>query len=123
MPRRLLLVFILSVALELLAFRYLNRDLLWLDVHARTPEVSALTRDTAEAALQRPRLSRRHLEALIAATDRDEVRGLQLRAFARLAARHEEDPDVLLRYADALRRARQFDHAERVYADLLKAAE
>lgn len=119
MARRLLLVVVAAVLVEWAAFRYLHRDLFWLDMPAAAYAPVATTRDTTVAALSRPRLSRRHLEALIRATNRDGLRDLHLAALARLAKDNPGRPDVLLRYADALRLQGHLDQAARTYSRVL----
>ena len=116
MGRRLLIVLAVATALQIVAFRYLHRDLLWLDAPARAHAEATTRRASATSALARPQLSRRHLEALIRVTDRDDLRDLQVVALHRLARRHPDDPAVLLRYAEALRLNGQFDEAARTFA-------
>lgn len=121
MVRRLLLVFVTMVLLQVVAFRYLNRDLFWV---ARTEAATApveVTRETVSTALARPKLSRRYAEAIVRATDRDGLRDLQLVTLARLAEAHPDEAGVLLRYADALRRAGRLDEAARVFARVAEA--
>ncbi len=121
MGRRLLAVLVAATVLQLVAFRYLHRDLLWLDTPASAQSEAATTRASATSALDRPQLSRRHLEALIRATNRDDLRDLQVLALDRLARQHPDDPAVLLRLAEALRLAGQFDAAARTFAAVADA--
>ena len=116
MGKRLLIVMVAATVIELIAFRYMHRDLFWLDLPAAAHAPVAMTRQTAEATLARPRLSRRHAEALIRATDRDGLRDLRVAALSRLAQDHPDDPDVLLRYAEALRQEGRLDEAARTFS-------
>jgi hypothetical protein len=119
MGRRLLLVLIAAMFVEWAAFRYLHRDLFWLDMPAAAHAPVMTTRETTVAALSRPHLSRRHLEAMIRATNRDGLRDLHLSALSRLAKDNPAQPDVLLRYADALRVQGHLDEAARTYSRVL----
>ncbi len=121
MGRRLLMVMAVATVLQFVAFRYLHRDLLWLDTPASARAEVATTRASATSALERSQLSRRHLEALISATNRDDLRDLQVLALERLARQHPDDPAVLLRHAEALRLAGQFDAAARTFAAVADA--
>lgn len=121
MARRLLLVALLTMALEYVAFRYVHRDLLWFDAPASAHASVTDTRATAEAALARPRLSRHNAEALAVATNRDGLRDLHTAALARIARDNPDDASVLLRYATALATQRRFDEATRVFARVAEA--
>lgn len=116
MGKRLLIVMVAATVIELIAFRYMHRDLFWLDLPAAAHAPVAMTRQTAEATLSRPRLSRRHAEAVIRATDRDGLRDLRVAALSRLAQDHPDDADVLLRYAEALRQQGRLDEAARTFS-------
>jgi len=116
MGRRLLLVLVAATVVEWAAFRYVHRDLFWFDMPAAAHAPVTTTRETAEATLSRPRLSRRHTEALIRSTDRDGLRDVRVAALSRLAQDHPDDPDVLLRYAEALRQQGRLDEAARTFS-------
>lgn len=121
MARRLLLIGLLVLVAEWGAFRFVYRDLLWLDAHAAAhPSVDDI-RASADSALSRRRLSRRHLEALIRVTDRDGLRDVRAAALAQLAAREPDDTAVLLRFAEALRLAGRYDESARVFTRVAEA--
>lgn len=121
MMRRVLLVFLALVVVQVGAFRYLNRDLFWIARPAASAAPVDLTREAAVAALARPTLSRWHAEAIVRATDRDGLRDVHLTALARLAAAHPDDTDLQLRYAEALRVDGQLAAAARVFARVAEA--
>jgi cytochrome c-type biogenesis protein CcmH/NrfG len=116
MTRRLLIVLVAATVLEWVAFRYVHRDLFWFDMPAAASAPVTTTRETAEATLSRARLSRRHTEALIRSTDRDGLHDIRVEALARLVQDHPDDPDVWLRYAEALRQQNRLDEAARAFA-------
>jgi len=121
MARRVLLVALMTMALEYVAFCYVHRDLLWFDAPAAAQAAVADTRATAATALARPRLSRHHAEAVAVATDRDGLRDLHTDVLARIARDNADDASVLLRYAEALAAQRRFDEAARVFARVAEA--
>lgn len=116
MWRRVILVLLAAMAVEWAAFRYAHRDLLWFERPTAAHASLTVTRDTAVHALSRTRVSRRHLEALAHATNRDGLRDVHLATLIRMAEAYPDDIDVLLRTADALRLQGQFDKASRLYA-------
>lgn len=120
MGKRLLIVMVAATVVQVIAFRYMHRDLFWLDQPAAAHAPVAMTRQTAEATLARPRLSRRHAEALVRATDRDGLRDLHLAALFRLAQDHPGDPEVMLRLAEALRQQGRLDEAARQFSRVLE---
>lgn len=115
MGRRLLLTAFLVLVVEWAAFRFINRDALWVDAHAADHPTAADIRTSADSILKSRHPSRRHLEALIRVTDRDDLRDLRASALLRLAEREPGDAHVQLRLADALRRAGRFDESARVF--------
>ena len=121
MGRRLLLIALLVLVAEWGAFRFVYRDLLWLDAQAAPYPSAPDIRASAASVLKRPRPSRRHLEALIRLTDRDDLRDVQAAALVQLAAREPDDPAVQLRLAEALRLAGRFDESARVFTRVAEA--
>lgn len=119
--RRLLLVLLVATVLEVVAFRYLHRDLFSIDTPAAAHSPVTDTREQAQASLARPYLSRHHTEALVAATDRNGLTDLHVAALARLVRDNPGDASVLLRYADGLRRQGRLDEAARVFARVAAA--
>ena len=121
MFRRFALILVLTTLVEWGAFRFLHRDLLWIDLPAAASAPVAMTRETAQASLARHRLSRRHTEALVRATDRDGLRDLHVAALQRLAEDHPGDAAILLRYAEALRNEGRLAEAERAFLRVAEA--
>jgi hypothetical protein len=121
MGRRLVLIAMLVLVAEWGAFRFIYRDLLWLDAQAAPHPSAADIRASADSVLQRPHPSRRHLEALIRLSNRDDLRDVQAEALEKLAAREPDDPAVLLRLAEALRLAGRLDESARVFARVAEA--
>jgi len=121
MVRRLVLVALLVLVGEVAAFRFVHRDLLWLDAHASARPSAADVRASADSVLARRRPSRRHLEALLRATDRDDLRDIHAAALLKLAEREPNDPHVRLRLAESLRRAGRLDEAARVFAQIAES--
>ena len=121
MVRRLVLMALLVLVAQWGAFRFVYRDLLWLDAQAASHPSAAEIRASAASVLQRPRPTRRHLEALIRLTDRADLRDLQAAALERLAARQPDDPAVQLRLAEALRLAGRFEESARVFTRVAEA--
>ena len=115
MGRRLLLTGLLVLVIQFGAFRFVNRDALWVDAHAADHPTAAAIRVSADGILTSRHPSRRHLEALIRVTDRDDLRDVRASALLRLAEREPEDAHVQLRLADALRRAGRFDESARAF--------
>jgi hypothetical protein len=114
-------VFVTVILLQVLAFRYMNRDLFWV---ARTEAAAApvgMTREAVLTALSRPKLSRRYAEAIIRVTDREGLRDLRLQTLTRLAEAHPDEAGVQLRYAEALRAEGRLDEAARVFARVAEA--
>lgn len=121
MVRRLVLIALLALVAQWGAFRVVYRDLLWLDAQAASHPSAGEIRASAASVLQRPRPTRRHLEALIRLTDRGDLRDLQAAALERLAAREPDDPAVQLRLAEALRLAGRFEESARVFTRVAEA--
>jgi hypothetical protein len=121
MFRRFALILVLTTLVEWGAFRFLHRDLLWIDLPAAASAPVAMTRETAQAAFSRHRLSRRHTEALVRATDRDGLRDLHVAALHRLVGDHPGDAAILLRYAEALRREGRLAEAEIAFTRVAEA--
>lgn len=121
MASRILLILLAALVVEWAAFRYAHRDLLWFDRPAAAHAALDVTRDTALETLSRPQVSRRHLEALARATDRDGLRDVHLATLTRMAEAYPEDVDVLLRAADALRLHGEYDKAADLFARVAEA--
>ena len=121
MVRRLIVMFVLVTALQVLAFRYLHRDLFWIARAAAADAPVAGVRESATRVLARQKLARRYAEAIVRATDRDGLRDVHTAALARLAAEHPDDVDVQLRYADALRVEGRLDDAAAIFARVVEA--
>lgn len=119
--RRLLAVFAVLMVLQIVAFRYLNRDLFWVSRMEASAAPLAATRETVSAALARPKLSRRYAEAIVRVTDRDGLRDLRLRTLARLAEAYPDEAGVLLRYAEALRQEGRLEEAAQMFARVAEA--
>lgn len=119
--RRLALVAVTALAIQGVAFAYYYDDLLFLrqpvDVVASAPP--DVFRAHALTALGRARLTRRHLETIAAAAERQRASDIEVRAAERLAREHRGDVSARLRLADALRRAGRFSDAETIYLDIL----
>jgi hypothetical protein len=115
MGRRLLLSAVVVLMVQGGAFRFVNRDALWVDAHAADHPTADAVRVSGDSILKSRHPSRRHLEALIRVTDRDDLRDLRASALVRLAEREPDDAQVQLRLADALRRAGRFDESTRAF--------
>ena len=119
--KRFVLVLAVAFAAQAAVFAFTYRDLLALRLPAAALAASPLTlTGTAEAALARPTLTRRHLETIAEATHRAGQVDLEVRALARLAALEPGDPTIAVRYGDALRRAGRLDEAEQVFRQVLE---
>lgn len=119
--RRLALVAMMALAIQGAVFAYYYDDLLFLrqpvDVVASAP--TEVFRAHALNALDRTRLTRRHLETIAAAAQRQHAIDIEVRAAERLAHEYRADGSARLRLADALRRAGRFAEAEAIYLDIL----
>lgn len=119
--RRFLIVLVLALAAQAGVFAYRYADLLVLrgaagDLGATPPD--RLVR-SVELAIERDRLTRRHLETMAAVASRAGRIDLEAHALERLWLDRPDDAATALRYADALRRAGRFGDAERMYRALL----
>jgi Flp pilus assembly protein TadD len=119
--RRLLVGFVLALALQGTVFAWQYRDLLYL----RQP-LSAIDREgrdafvrNATSALSRDTLTRRHLDTIAEAAVRFGTPAIEIRALIRRSELDPQDAGVKVRLGDALRRAGHFDAAERVYNEVL----
>lgn len=120
--RRLALVAVLAFAVQGVVFTYYYEDLLFLrqpaDQVASAP--ADVFRRHALAALDRSRLTRRHLETIAAAAQRQHARDIELAALQRLALEHRDDLWIRLRLADVLRRSGRLEEAEAIYLGVLR---
>jgi thioredoxin-like negative regulator of GroEL len=118
--KRFLVVLLLALVLQGMAFAVYYDDLLYL----RKP-VPALVNDpqtfehNARLALNRSSLTRVHLDTIAAAAKGLGDATLEVQALERRAVKDPRDRAVRLRLADALRRAGNYDGAEREYQKLL----
>lgn len=123
--RRLALVVVMTLAVQGLVFAYYYEDLLFLrqavDVVASAPD--EVFREHALAALKRTRLTRRHLETIAAAAQRQHSVDIEVQALQRLALEYRQDASMRLRLADGLRRAGRLAEAEAIYLELLDRSE
>ena len=117
--KRFFVLMLVAVAAQGVWFWYHYSDLLAL---RSSPTVLAASPDTfrkvAGHALQRPSLTRRHLETLADSAMLTGDLEIEIAARQRLWQSTAE-PHLGLQLADALRRARRFDEAERLYQQLL----
>jgi Flp pilus assembly protein TadD len=120
MLRRFLTVLGLAMAAQAGLFAVYYRDLIALrrEPTALADRPSAFSA-VAQAALSRPRLTRRHLETIAEGARSSRHAEIEVQALARLAELAPEDPSVALRYGDALRRAGRYDAAARVFQQLV----
>lgn len=118
--RRFFLLLVLAVAAQGVWFSYHYSDLLALRSSpsqlAGSPE---RFRAVAGQALQRPSLTRRHLETVAEAAKLSGDADIEVRARQRLWRSSTNEQYLGLQLADALRRAKRFEEAERVYQQLL----
>jgi hypothetical protein len=118
---------VLAIALLLQAgvFAFAYSDLLYLrrptDAIASDPR--ATFRANAEAALSRPDLTRRHLEAIADAAQRFGELKYEVRALERRLVLDPADDRIRLRLADALRRSGQLAKAEAIYLQVAMPAQ
>lgn len=121
--RRILTIFTVVILLEVAVFQVVYRDLLWLNqpVAALQAEPVDLAGDTVRDALSRPHLSRRHLEALAAATVVPALLDEHVTALQRLHQLDPHDQHVTIRLAEAYRRAGRFDQSRRLFIAALEA--
>ena len=122
-PRRLLAIFTVVILFEVAVFQFVYRDLLWLNQPVATLQAEPIDRvgETVRDALAREHLTRRHLEALAAATVAPELIREHVRALERLHELDPDDPHIALRLGDAYRRAGKFDAARRLFTAALEA--
>jgi len=115
----------LGIALSLQAgvFAWRYQDLLYF----RQP-VSVITKAAPEEfeiyaneALNRSQITRQHLETIADAAAHFKSPAVELRALQRAVKLDPADKRMKLRLADALRRSGQFERAEALYRDVLKA--
>jgi len=123
--RRIVAGFVIALMIEGAAFAIYFDDLLYLrqspDVIAQQPS-QTFARHAADA-LRRRKLTARHLETVAAAARGFGLHEIELQALARRVDDEPGDTALLLRTADALRRAGRLDEAERLYLDLLRGTE
>jgi hypothetical protein len=118
---RISLLFVLALVCEVGVFATSYQDLLFLrqPVERLLSETPTTFAAQAEKALSRPRLTRQHLET-IAATGRGfQMSALEVRSFERLVSDYPSEPELRLRYADALQRSGDYTRAQRIYQDVL----
>ena len=106
-----------AVAIELVIFRHVYRDLLYLQQPATKLAEGPRERlqEYGSKALSRRTLSRRHLETIVRAAWQTGDRALHAQALARLARDYPNDPEVQLRWAESLRLAGRLDEAAAIY--------
>lgn len=122
-PRRLFAIITCVILLEIAVFQFVYRDLLWLNQPVATLQAESVDRagGTARDALERRHLTRRHLEALAAATVAPELVREHVRALERLHELDPDDPHIAIRLGDAYRRVGKFDEARRLFTTALEA--
>ena len=112
---------LLAVAIEMVVFRHVYRDLVYLlqslpriasDPRERLQEYGAKT-------LSRPHLGRKCLEALARAAWHTGDTTLYSQALERLARDYPDDQEVQLRRADSLRLTGHLDEAAAIYQGVL----
>jgi hypothetical protein len=119
--RQLLAVCLVGVLLESVVLAVQYDDLLYLRLPA--PVLASGPRDLflrrAAAALQRPKLTRQHLETVAAVAQDIGNIELEIQALERIVGASDDDRRSRLRLADAWRRGGKLDAAEEAYLTLL----
>lgn len=120
--RRLLLIMLSAIALEVAIFQVVNRDLLWLNLPVVQLQAAGVddAGQTVRDALARTHLTRRHLEALAAATARPALMVEHVQALERLHALDRDDVGVVLRLGEAYRLAGRLDEARGLFTSLVE---
>ena len=116
--RHLVAFLAVLTCLETVLFVAGNWDLVYLSQPRSRLETAATAegvRSAANRALNRHRLTRRHLETIAQVSARRGDRELNLRTLQRLASEYPADDGVVERYGNALRTAGRADEAEDVY--------
>lgn len=121
--RRILIVVVTILAVEVAVFQFVYRDVLWFNQPVATLQAAPadVAADTAREALSRRHLSRRHLEAIASATNTPALLEEHVDALERLHQLTPDDAHVTVRLADAYRRAGRFDDARRLFTTALEA--
>lgn len=118
--KRFLWVMLAAFVVQGVLFSYSYRDLLVLRSPASVLAASPDTfRHVATQALQRPVLTRRHLETLANAANLTGDLSIEVTARQRLWQLSPGETHLGLELADSLRRARRLDEAQRIYQQLL----
>ena len=121
--RKLLIGFVLALGLQGTVFAWQYRDLLYLRQPAAAIEREG--RDSfvrnALSALSRNTLTRRHLDTIVDGAAHFNTPAIEIRALIRRSELDPSDARIRMRLGDALRRAGQFDAAERVYNEILSS--
>jgi hypothetical protein len=112
---------LLAVAAELMIFRHLHRDLLYLQQPAAqiASDPQRRLQEYGARALSRKTLARRHVETIAQAAWQTGDTKLLYQAFQRLARDYPDDRRLRLRWAEALRLAGRHDEATAMYYDVL----
>ena len=123
MTRRIGVLVLVGIAIQGAAFAWVYGDLIYL----RRP-VATLVRSGpdpfvrhATRALERPRLTRGHLETIAQVAQTFRLAHLEVTALERHAAMDPRDRRIALRFAEALRRQGDMVRAERIYRNLAEA--
>jgi Flp pilus assembly protein TadD len=119
--RRIVLVGAMLACLELLAFEWRYRDLVYWTrpVALLAQEPKSQLDAQANRSLARPTLTRAKLEAIVTAARVRNDRDLAVRALVRLAHDYPVDAGVQTRLGDALREAGRVDEARHAYESAL----
>ena len=112
---------LVAVAIELVIFRHVFRDLVFLQqpVARIASDPQQRLQEYGSKALLRPKLSRNHLETLARAAWQTGDRALHAQALARLARDYPDDREIQLRRADSLRLRGRLDEAAAIYHEAL----
>lgn len=125
MIRRFLLVLFVALVLQGTAFAVYYDDLLFL--HRPLSEIVAVAPDEfvrhARAALERRRLTVRHLDTIAAGARAFQLPVVEVSALERRVRMTDENREARFRLADALRRAGRLAEAQDLYLDLLASAQ
>ncbi len=123
MIRRFALMFVAGVLLQGVTFAWYYSDLLYLRAPATTilaGEAGTFAREASEA-LSRETLTRRHLDTIAEAAQGFELHAIEIQTLEKQLEMDAGDHSVRLRLADALRRAGQYDRAESMFLEVLRA--
>jgi hypothetical protein len=114
---RFALLLLTAMAIEQAVFRYVYRDLLYLQRPATqlAEGPRERLREYASKALSRRTLNRSHLETLALAAWQAGDTKLYSQALARLARDYPDDLEVQLRWAESLRLVGRLDEARAIY--------